>query len=115
MIIYEVNLTIAKSIFEDYMTWLIPHVQEMLTFEGFYHARVLSEEQENTDVRKFTGHYEIATRKNLDDYFHHHARRMREEGIQKFSNQFSVTRRIFNISQTLSCSIKNSLQYQEKT
>ena len=53
MILYEVNLEISNEIFDDYMAWLRPHIQEMLRFQGFIKADIYTnteQEEGNTKV-----------------------------------------------------------------
>lgn len=97
MIIYEVNLNIAATIFDSYLIWLTSHVRQMLHFDGFQSARYLSELSSEEGFKKFTVQYEVDTLENLQHYLDYHANSMREEGVIKFSNQFSATRRIFEI------------------
>ena len=100
MVIYEVNLTLLKNIQAEFEAWLIPHVQQMLTFKGFQQAKILRElfDQEQN---KLTVQYEVDTLDHLQDYFEHHAGAIRAEGVEKFGTQFSATRRVFNQEQVL--------------
>ena len=97
MIIYEVNLTINNDIYAEYYHWLIDHVKEMLKFPGFKTVEIAKEKllQDNNNQSKLTVRYTLNSEDDLDNYLNHHAPRIREEGIKKFGNQFSATRRIF--------------------
>lgn len=98
MWIYEVNLKILTTIFDEYMAWLTPHVEEMLTFQGFQSARYLSEDPAtDEDFTQLTVAYEVASLTDLEHYFAHHAQAMREDGMKRFPNQFSATRRIMEV------------------
>lgn len=94
MIIYEVNIELHSDICESYKTWLITHVQQMLTFKGFIEAKILEEHQ---NPQTITCSYTLDSQESLDNYLTHHAPTMRQEGIDKFGNQFTATRRIFNV------------------
>ena len=48
MILYEVNLEISNEIFDEYMAWLRPHIQEMLRFQGFIKADIYT----NTGINR---------------------------------------------------------------
>ncbi|MFO1259432.1 MAG: DUF4286 family protein [Gammaproteobacteria bacterium] len=99
MVVYEVNLSIESDIFDDYMGWLTPHVEEMLTFKGFKSARYLSEQRaEENGFRKITVQYVLENMADLDHYLKNHSQRMREDGLRKFPDKFSATRRIFEIT-----------------
>ncbi len=94
MIIYEVNIELHPDICESYKAWLITHVGQMLTFKGFLEAKILEEQQ---NPQKITCSYTLNSQESLDDYLNYHAPAMRQEGIDKFGNQFTATRRIFNV------------------
>lgn len=94
MIIYEVNIELHPDICGSFKIWLISHVQEMLKFKGFIEAKIL---QEQNNPQKLTCSYTLDSFENLDNYLTHHAPAMRQEGIDKFGNQFSISRRIFEV------------------
>ena len=93
MIIYEVNLNIEENIFNDYLDWLKTHIKEMLSFDGFQSARLFRHAEEENQL---VVHYEVTSKEDLNNYFENHAARMREDGINRFGNQFTATRRILN-------------------
>jgi hypothetical protein len=102
MIIYEVNLKIDAAIFEDYMHWLEPHMKAILKLPGFIKAVILEEQNiETTDACYVSIQYYVNNMDGLNSYLSDHAKTMREDGLNKFPNQFSATRRIFNIQNTL--------------
>ena len=39
-VVYEVNLQVDTEAAEAFMKWLGPHVEEMLTFDGFQSATI---------------------------------------------------------------------------
>jgi len=95
MIIYEVNLTVHPEVSSGYKLWLEDHIKEMLNFKGFKKALFL-ENLEETPSSQWTVQYFIDSKENLDDYLSHHAKIMREQALDKFSGQFSASRRIFS-------------------
>lgn len=110
MIIYEVNLKVSSEIYAAYMKWLKPHIKEMLDFEGFNKAVFLKES--NYDDPKFehiTVQYYVDHMDDLNYYLEHHSQKMREEGIRKFPEGFSATRRFFEISDEISPNKSNTL------
>jgi hypothetical protein len=99
MIIYEVNLSINKEIFEKYKEWLVKHAILMLDFKGFKTASFLDDlEQDDGNTIKLTVQYTIETKQDLDDYLSGPAKDMREDGIKRFGTKFSAFRRIFSLS-----------------
>ena len=102
MIIYEVNLSIDKEIYSEYKLWLKEHVKEMLQFPGFIQASLLKqEEDEVSEQEKLTVQYQLEGRDYLEKYFIECAPKMREEGIKRFKDKFSATRRIFKVQDIL--------------
>ncbi len=101
MVLYEVNLTVANTIAEDYRLWLAEHIQEMLEFDGFVTAQWFeSEEGDSTEHTSWIIHYYLRDRDALQDYFDNHAGRMRQDGLDRFGNNFSATRRIFSLRES---------------
>lgn len=99
MVVYEVNLKISNDAFVDYVAWLTPHVEEMLTFKGFKSAKYLNEERSDEDgFHKMTVQYMVDSMSNLDDYLENHSQRMRKDGTEKFPDKFSATRRFFEVT-----------------
>ena len=102
MIIYEVNLNIDREIYFEYKLWLMEHVKEMLQFPGFMQAILLKQEQDDvSDQEKLTVQYQLESREYLEKYFIECAPKMREEGIRRFKDKFSATRRVFNVQDIL--------------
>lgn len=99
MIIYEVNLQISPEIYERYISWLKPHVQEMLQFPGFLRAIILNElHAPDTAFKWITVQYTVESMAMLQSYLDNHAQKMREDGLARFSGKFSATRRVFEIA-----------------
>lgn len=92
MIIYEVNLQIQPKNFDDYLTWLKEHVQKMLDFPGFLQAQL---RQDLDNANHISVCYTIKDEYSLEHYLTQHADKMRAEGLEKFADQFSASRRIF--------------------
>jgi hypothetical protein len=94
MVIYEVNLIIKTEIYENYYSWLLQHIQKLLTFDGFNQAEIGLVEQANTKEKHLRVNYIIQSYQHLENYLKNHATAMRAEGVAKFGNQFSASRRI---------------------
>lgn len=99
MIVYEVNLIVRNEIVEKFKAWLHSHVMEMLDFDGFDDAELVPIEQHDKDSQLLTVRYFVESQKKLDDYIENHAEKMRADGLEKFPNQFSATRRIYPYSE----------------
>ena len=98
--VYEVNLEIDAHRGEEFALWLTPHIEEMLSFEGFMEAQWLSrdcKDESNTEhVVLWTIQYKLKNRATYEAYLQNHASRMRSEGIQKFSGHFRASRRLLS-------------------
>jgi Domain of unknown function (DUF4286) len=97
MLIYEVNLTVQESIAGAYLEWLRRHIPEILSFDGFEYATLLFGEAE-PGMRLYSVHYYVADRASLDDYFANHAATMRQDAIERFGDQFTASRRVFEVA-----------------
>lgn len=103
MIIYEVNLQIHNQIYNEYYFWLLQHIPIMLQFPGFQKAEIGVVEQENeNDYQLLRINYTVESDDHLKSYLVNHAAQMREEGIQKFGEKFSASRRIIHPAQHFS-------------
>jgi len=96
MIAYEVNLDVDADVFAPFRAWLDEHVQHMLALPGFVAAEIL----ECTDPPPAAGRRNVCTIYRLTDaaalerYLREDAARMRADGLQRFPDRFSATRRI---------------------
>ncbi|VVC75700.1 hypothetical protein AQUSIP_09900 [Aquicella siphonis] len=95
MVIYEVNLSINNDIFQEYYEWLLPHIQQMLLFNGFIKSEIgMVENNEDDNQNHLRVSYTVDSYDNLQHYFDHHASEMRAEAINRFGDKINVTRRI---------------------
>lgn len=92
---YEVRLEIELAIVNEFDDWLPTHAREMLAFPGFQSAEIFRG-NDLTETHRVVrvAVYRVRSRRELDSYLRSHAKRMREEGLQKFGKQFAATRRI---------------------
>jgi cytidylate kinase len=101
-VVYEVNLLIDEDIFSPYMAWLRPHMQEMLTIDGFCSAQLCDavhlpdDDAPANGQRRVVASYVLTSRAHLQEYFDVHAARLRGDGVNRFKGKFSATRRIFS-------------------
>ena len=94
MIFYEVTVDVQASIAESYLEWLLEHVREMETFPGFGTAQVYEEQTAPDSIMRWVIIYPVHSATELEDYFQNEAPRMREDGLNRFSDQFTASRRI---------------------
>ena len=91
MILYEINLKIDKNSSKHFMEWLPDHVQRVLKAKGFIEASIFQEEKEDVQITVF---YKVKSKKDLESYFEGYAKEMRQEGLDKFPNQFTASRKV---------------------
>lgn len=94
MLIYEVNLSIERSILDAYRRWLSRHIQELLGIDGFEQAVVYERIDGNGERVELVVHYRLSGRVTFEHYVREHADRMRADGIARFGDGFSATRRL---------------------
>lgn len=95
-ITYEVNLTVGADLSEEYQQWLNEHVQQMLALPGFTGAtcyRIIEPAEQGK--ASWSVHYVLENQAALDAYLQTHAARMRADGIARFGDRFTATRRIY--------------------
>ena len=97
MLIYEVNLEVDHDIADEYSQWLEDHIGQVLKFEGFLSAELFEEQTggvEKNNSGKWTIHYHVRDLECLENYFDQHAAKMRKDGLDRFGDKFSATRRV---------------------
>ena len=91
MLLYEVNLTVDGDVADEYSTWLREHIREMLDLDGFEAAvwftrhddgDAVPEDEDATDPREWTIHYQVRDRDALQAYFDGPAEKMRGDGAE---------------------------------
>ncbi|QDH71295.1 DUF4286 family protein [Marilutibacter alkalisoli] len=96
MIVYEVNLDVDATVIADYRVWLDAHVAEICALPGFTGARIF----EVIDPPARDGRVSLCVQYRLRDasafeaYLEHHAPRLRADGLARFGDHFTATRRV---------------------
>jgi hypothetical protein len=96
MIIYEVTLEVQNEILATYRPWLKKHIAEMVALPYFNGADAFTVETANQSTTTFTIQYHVKSRAELDEYFETDAARMRQDGLSKFGDKFTASRRILS-------------------
>ncbi len=99
MIVYEVNCLIDETVAEEFEVWLVPHINQILSLEGFLSAEtetLLEDDrlEEKTNRKGVSVRYKLSSRDALENYYIHHAGQLREEGRARFGEKLSVYRRV---------------------
>lgn len=90
-ILYEVVIAVAPEARDDYLSWLQPHMDEMLAFDGFQSADMFFNSEDEYEI---TCHYRLRDMAAMDAYLAGPAKEMRADGIRRFGDMFSARRRI---------------------
>ncbi|MDO5504866.1 MAG: DUF4286 family protein [Pseudoxanthomonas suwonensis] len=99
MLIYEVNLLVDATVAVAYRAWLREHVAQMLALPGFVSAEVFDvREPAAADGVCLCVQYRLRDAQALQDYLRDHAAAMRADGLVRFGDRFTATRRILQPS-----------------
>ena len=105
MIIYEVNLTVDPESADEYAAWLRPHITHILEIDGFLGAEWLERDTasdgSDADKIRWTIHYRLRDRAALKAYQRDHAPALISEGLDKFGEHLTATRRVLHPSGNL--------------
>ena len=94
-ITYEVNVFVRRDSEVGYRAWLVKHIAEILALPGFVDAQCFDVQQDGSaDDIAICVHYRLQSQAALDNYFEHHAARLRADGVAKFGDRFRATRRV---------------------
>jgi Protein of unknown function (DUF3667)/Domain of unknown function (DUF4286) len=93
-VIYEVNLDAEAGIEGPFDTWLRDHVADVLQFDGFLSAEILSDPTAPAGRIRRIVQYRLRDQAALDAYLRDHAPRMRAQGVEKFGERFRAERRV---------------------
>ena len=94
-VIYEVRLSVDAEIRAAFLAWLTSHVEEMLSFEGFLSAKIL--DGDPTYPNEISVQYTLENSEVFTRYEAENAERMRAEGLERFPEGLSATRRLWTI------------------
>ena len=98
MIIYEVNLTVDLDTADEYAVWLRTHIAHILEIDGFLDAAWLERDTapdgRDADKIRWTIHYRLRDCAALKTYQRDHAPALIREGLDKFGEHLTATRRV---------------------
>ena len=96
-VVYEVTLRVRPAIAAAYRAWLDEHVRAIVALPGFLDARVSRVLPPEDDAVVFCCHYRLRDQAAFDAYLRDHAPRMREDGLRRFGDGFTATRRVLEV------------------
>ena len=92
-ILYEVSIRVDGSIRADYFHWLRDHMTAMLAIDGFASADLFVDTE---DENQFVCHYRLRDTAAMNAYLAGPAKEMRADGVTRFGDKFSASRRILS-------------------
>jgi quinol monooxygenase YgiN len=97
-VVYEVNLQVQPAIATAFVEWLHGHVDEIVRLPGFVDARIARDRELAADgALRLCVHYRLQDAAALATYLREHAPRMRADGVQRFGDGFSASRRVLDV------------------
>ena len=90
-ILYEVTLQVEPAILGAYKDWLSEHMQHMLSLDGFVSAEMFINTENPNEI---VCAYRLKDMDAMRAYLAGPAKDMRADGVNRFGDQFSATRRI---------------------
>jgi hypothetical protein len=100
MYIYNVTLSIDKSIHEEWLEWIHNHIPEVLATGKFTSAKLTQVlVEEDMGGVTYSVQYSAKTREDLDNYYKEDAERLQVGGMQKFADKvltFRIELKIVN-------------------
>jgi hypothetical protein len=95
-VIYEVNLDIDTAIRDDYLAWLRTHIAEIRALAGFTGAECFEvlDPPPAPGRAAFCVQYHLVDAAAFEAYLREHAPRLRADGIARFGDRFTATRRV---------------------
>ncbi|WP_299011898.1 DUF4286 family protein [uncultured Shewanella sp.] len=103
MVIYQVELKIENDIAKEYLEWLTPHMEKMMSFNGFLKVDLyedLTDKEEGN--KRYTVIYHLASEADLQAYLSGQAQAMRDEGIKLFGGRCQASRKVCRLKKSLS-------------
>lgn len=96
MIVYVVQAEVDLEVASAYETWLNGHIPEVLAAPGFVKAELLLDSDVAVAGRRmFCVHYYVQTQTDLENYLRDRAPALREDGLKRFPDRFTATRRVW--------------------
>lgn len=95
MIVYEVSIDVREPVFAEYRAWLLAHAAEILQLPGFLAAEIFERREPiAAGVRGLVVHYRLIDEAALQRYLDEHAPRLREDGVRRFGDAATASRRV---------------------
>ena len=92
-IIYNVTLNIDESIHDEWLQWIKEHIPQVLGTGHFSEAKLTKVlVEEDMGGITYSVQYRARSKEALDLYYENDAKRLRKEGLQRFSDKMLTFR-----------------------
>lgn len=93
MYIYNVTINIDDSIHAEWLTWITPHITEVLNTGKFIKAKLTEVlVEEDMGGKTYSIQYTAKTREDLEAYYKEDAENLRLQGLKKFADKMLAFR-----------------------
>jgi len=97
MMVYEVRVRLDPIVLEDWLTWIVPHMRQVVG-TGCFTSALLERVIDPADDRPvFSVRYRFDKLTDLRRYEAEHAPALREEGVSRFGPRMSATRSVTEV------------------
>lgn len=98
--IYEVTVCIARQREQEWLSWIIPHVQDILATGCFNQADI--EAVEDVENPTYIVRYHYTTTSQYANYVENYASKFRSDGVAIFGSDMHASRRLLSTINQLS-------------
>ena len=87
MYIYNVTISVDKSIHDDWLAWIKEHIPQVLATGKFIEAKFTKVLVEDEGGVTYSVQYRAKSREELDNYYKYDAERLKGDGQSKFADK----------------------------
>jgi len=115
MVIYNVTLSVDKSVNDEWFVWIKEHILQVLATGKFTEAtltKVLVEEDSGNIT--YAVQYRAKSRQALDKYYKEDAEKLKADGLKRFADQVLAFRTELEIIDEYSVTYKQGCLLKQK-
>lgn len=91
MVVYEINIELDSSIYDDFMLWNQGQMVELIALPGFKKAVVFTQKD---NPYSLSVQYHLKNMDALEHYAANHVPKLRAEAENRYPGKFKATKRI---------------------
>ena len=98
MYIYNVTLSVDKSVHEEWLKWMLEeHMPEVVKTGCFVDSRILKVLNVEDEGVTYSAQYTFLEMSDMEDYKSKHAARLQKDAMDKFKDKFVAFRTLLEI------------------